>query len=339
VRAADFDFDLPDELIAQRPVAERDQSRLLVLDRRTSTVSHRHFSDLTDFFAPGDVLVLNNSRVIRARLHAVNANSGGAFELLLLEENALNDWWVMLRPGKRGSIGTQMVLREPGGRLTGITATVLETNPEGHRRVSFSGASDIKDALDQIGTIPLPPYIARAAASTDAERYQTVYAAIDGSVAAPTAGLHFTEPVLERVGSKGVEVCFVTLHVGLGTFAPVKSEDLAGHTMHEERFEVPEQTAAAIRRAKQDGRRVVGVGTTTVRVLESVAQANHGELVAGGGRNPDIHPSAIFLSDSGRTGHQFPPAAFHLADVGERVCLARATPRPGVRSRRLRRGG
>ena len=295
MRAADFDFDLPDELIAQRPVAERDQSRLLVLDRRTSTVSHRHFSDLTDFFAPGDVLVLNNSRVIRARLHAVNANSGGAFELLLLEENALNDWWVMLRPGKRGRIGTQMVLRDPGGGPTGITATVVETNAEGHRRVSFSGANDIKDALDQIGTIPLPPYITRAAASADAERYQTIYAAIDGSVAAPTAGLHFTEPVLDRLRSKGVEVCFVTLHVGLGTFAPVKSEDLANHTMHEERFEVPEQTAAAIRRAKQDGRRVVGVGTTTVRVLESVAQANHGELVGGGGRTRIfIHPPFSF---------------------------------------------
>ncbi len=224
MRTADFDFALPPELIAQHPAPKRDESRLLVLHRADGSIDHRKFRDLLEFFRDGDVLVLNNSRVIPARLRGVNAKSGGKFEILLLEENAPNDWWAMLRPGKNARIGTQINFHNATRNLTNISATVSEVNDEGHRRLQFSGTPDISRELDSLGEIPLPPYIERKALQAeDKERYQTVFAKPAGSVAAPTAGLHFTPELLEQIRARGVKICFVTLHVGLGTFASGKN--------------------------------------------------------------------------------------------------------------------
>ena len=303
MRTADFDYPLPPELIAQEPAPQRDQSRLMVLARANGGLDHRHFADLPDFLREGDVLVLNDARVIPARLRGVNARSGGAFELLLLEENALNDWWVMLRPGKRARLGTEILLKKPSGELTGQRARVVEINEEGHRRLLFTGADDIAATLDQLGEMPLPPYIERAAPNLrpdDRERYQTVYAQAAGSVAAPTAGLHFTPPLLERIRARGVTICPVTLHVGMGTFAPVKAETLGAHIMHEEQFAVSEETARAINAAKDSDRRVIAVGTTSMRVLESVAAAHSGRVVPGAGR------TRIFI---------YPPFRFRVVDA------------------------
>jgi S-adenosylmethionine:tRNA ribosyltransferase-isomerase len=298
MQTADFDYNLPTALIAQHPAPQRDQSRLLLLHRNTGQVGHRRFRDLLDFLCAGDVLVLNNSRVIPARLRGVNAHTGGAFEMLLLEENAINDWWAMLKPGKRARVGTQIEIRNPKSETRKLGATVLETNDEGHRRLHFDGVHNILDALNEFGEVPLPPYINRQSVNElaqDKDRYQTVFAASGGSVAAPTAGLHFTEKLLENIRAHGIETHFVTLHVGLGTFAPVKAETLAAHTMHEERFEVGEATARAVNQAKAAGRRVIAVGTTSVRVLESVARENNGRLVAGRGRTKIfIHPPQDF---------------------------------------------
>ncbi len=303
MRVSDFDFVLPPELIAQVPARERDQSRLLVLQRGTGAIAHRSFRNLLDYLRVGDVLVLNNSRVIPARLRAANAKTGGRFEVVLLEENSVNDWWALLRPGKRARVGTEMVFRDTSGNESAVRAVVIETNSEGHRRLKFSGKPDITAMLEAIGEIPLPPYIARAnprELADDKVRYQTVYAAPAGSVAAPTAGLHFTETLLSEIRARGVEVRFVTLHVGLGTFAPVKSESLAGHVMHEERYELSEETARAINEAKRAGRRVFATGTTTMRVLESVAAQHDGKLVAGGNR------TRIFI---------YPPYRFRIVDA------------------------
>ena len=275
VRTADFDFELPPELIAQAPTLQRDQSRLLVLHRDSGQIEHRAFRALLDYFRPGDVLVLNDSRVIPARLRGANARTGGQFELLLLEENATNDWWVMLRPAKRARAGTEIILRDVQGQPSLIAAKVVETNTEGHRRLCFTGAANILDALEAIGEVPLPPYIRRADASQmdqDRQRYQTVFAQPPGSVAAPTAGLHFTQALLEEIRARGVQVCFLTLHVGLATFAPVKAETIAAHVMHEERYQLDEAAARTINEAKLSGHRVFAVGTTTVRVLETLAR-------------------------------------------------------------------
>jgi S-adenosylmethionine:tRNA ribosyltransferase-isomerase len=276
MRTSDFDFALPPELIAQHPTPQRDASRLLVLYRNSGTVEHRQFRELPTFLRAGDVLILNNSRVIPARLRAQNISTGGQFEILLVEENATNDWWVMLRPGKRARVGTRMRLRDRAGQATEIIGTVTDINAEGHRRLQFSGTDDLFAVLDSLGETPLPPYIRRdetGEAPEDRARYQTVFAAAAGSVAAPTAGLHFTPELLARLRGAGVEVGFVTLHVGLGTFAPVKSDTLAGHVMHEERYEISARTAALVNEAKRTGRRVIAIGTTSVRVLESAAQA------------------------------------------------------------------
>ena len=301
MRTEDFNYTLPPELIAQIPAPQRDQSRLLVLDRRTNALSHHRFFDLLQFLVPGDLLVLNNSRVISARLRGVNAKSGGKFEILLLAENKTNDWWAMLRPGKRAQPGTQIDLLNLDHKRTGISAIVEEFNAEGHRRLRFAGTKNIFDELDRLGEIPLPPYIERTQTrAEDRERYQTVYSQAAGSVAAPTAGLHFTTELLDRIKASGVEIHQVTLHVGLGTFAPMKAESLDEHVMHEERFEISEETARAINRAKAERRRVIAVGTTTVRVLESVAAKNPGALTAGSGR------TRIFI---------FPPQPFKIVDA------------------------
>lgn len=298
MHTADFDFSLPPELIAQTPAQRRDESRLLALQRDSGRLAHRHFRDLLEYLNPGDVLVLNNSKVIPARLRGTNAATGGQFEILLLEENGVNDWWVMLRPGKRARSGTRIILRDAAGRTADVEATVIEVNEEGHRRLRFSGPANISDRLDELGEVPLPPYIARENSgrlAEDKDRYQTVYARPAGSVAAPTAGLHFTESLLAEIRARGAQICFVTLHVGLGTFAPVKAEDLAAHVMHEERFELDAETARVITEAKNSGHRVFAVGTTTVRVLESVAERNGGQLVSGAGRTRIfIHPPHSF---------------------------------------------
>jgi len=290
-------------LIAQTPAKARDGSRLLVLHRETGAVEHKVFRDLLEYLKSGDVLVLNNSKVIPARLHGTNVQTGGEFEILLLEENAVNDWWAMLRPGKRARAGTRIALRDSTGRQTEIVATVLEHNEEGHRRLSFSGAANILEELDSMGEVPLPPYIRREAGSInqeDRERYQTVFARPAGSVAAPTAGLHFTESLLEAIRLRGVQTAYVTLHVGLGTFAPVKSETLAAHKMHDERYELSEDAARTIEQARAGGRRVIAVGTTTVRVLETIAGANDGRVKAARGR------TAIFI---------YPPQDFRAVDA------------------------
>ena len=302
MRTADFNFDLPPGLIAQHPAPQRDESRLLVLHRTDGNTEHRHIRDLPGVFRAGDVLVLNNSRVIPARLHGANARTGGKFEILLLEEKAANDWWVMLRPGKSARVGTQIVFQ--GSRqITPICATVVEVNDEGHRRLQFSGTPDISHELDRLGEVPLPPYITRASPDEmgeDKERYQTIYARADGSVAAPTAGLHFTGKLLDEIRARGVTICFVTLHIGPGTFAPVKTETLAAHKMHEERFELGEETAHAVNEAKSTGRRVFAVGTTTVRVLEGIAARNNGKLNVYKGR------THIFI---------YPPFQFQIVDA------------------------
>jgi S-adenosylmethionine:tRNA ribosyltransferase-isomerase len=271
VRTADFDYPLPPELIAQSPAPARDGSRLLVLHRAKSPIEHRQFRDLPDYLRAGDVLVFNNSRVLRARLRGRKPATGGQVEMLLVEEVAPNEWWTMLRPGKRTRAGTEIQLLTNAGDASPVRAVVLAKNDEGHCRLSFVGTTDIVRELDALGEIPLPPYIERAAGTDDDTRYQTVFAQPAGSVAAPTAGLHFTPELLDELRARGVQIHFVTLHVGLGTFAPVKSENLTDHVMHEERFELPADTAAAINAAKREGRRVIAVGTTTVRVLESTA--------------------------------------------------------------------
>lgn len=301
MRTADFHFNLPPELIAQHPAAKRDASRLLVLHRKGNRVEHKQFRDILEFFRKGDVLVLNNSRVIPARLRGVNAKTGGKFEMLLLEEVAPNDWWTMIKPGKSARIGTEIVLRDAKGEPTTVCATVIEINSEGHRRLKFSGTQNIYDDLDSLGEMPLPPYIRHGKNTPeDKERYQTVFAKSTGSVAAPTAGLHFTPELLEQIRARGVKICFVTLHVGLGTFLPVKAENLSEHKMHEERFELGEETVRAISEAKNSGNRVIAVGTTTVRVLESVTKSNAGKLNVHAGKTD------IFI---------YPPFQFQIVDA------------------------
>jgi len=343
MRTADFDFDLPAELIAQTPAAERDGSRLLVLHRKTGTVEHRHFPDLAGYLDPGDLLVLNNSRVIPARLHGVNPQTGGQFELFLIEETGLNDWWVLLRPGKRGRLGARIALLDRAGRPTAIVATVEEINPEGHRRMRFSGVVDLGTRLDDFGDIPLPPYIKRAAdGNLDRSRYQTVFALPSGSVAAPTAGLHFTTAMLDALRARGVGTAFVTLHVGLGTFAPVKAETPSEHVMHEERYELGESAARAIRETRAAGGRVVAVGTTSVRVLESVAADHDGAVVACAGRTRIfLHPPARFrVVDTLLTNFHLPrstllmlAAAFAAPGRGEGREMVLSAYREAVRER------
>ncbi|HVU08447.1 MAG TPA: tRNA preQ1(34) S-adenosylmethionine ribosyltransferase-isomerase QueA [Verrucomicrobiae bacterium] len=301
MQTADFDFALPPELIAQHPATKRDESRLLILHRNDHRLEHRQFPDLLNFLNAGDVLVLNDSRVIRARLHGKNAKTGGKFEILLFEEIKTNDWRVLLRPSKNARIGTQIRFFRPNGELTEIQATVIETNGEGRWRLEFSGTPEIRAELEHLGEIPLPPYIRRESElPEDKNRYQTVYAKADGSVAAPTAGLHFTPELLEKIRARGVKICFVTLHVGLGTFMPVKTENLAAHKMHEETFEIDEETVRAVNDAKQSGHRVFAVGTTTVRALESVAAQNSGKLNVYGDKTD------IFI---------FPPFRFQIVDA------------------------
>jgi S-adenosylmethionine:tRNA ribosyltransferase-isomerase len=310
VLTADFNFSLPPELIAQQPVARRDQSRLLVLDRASGQFAHRRFGDLPEYLRAGDVLVLNDSRVISARLRGRNVKTGGNFEMLLVRENAINDWWMLARPGKRAQPGARIDVLDAGKKSSGIIATVLEVNSQGHRRAAFSGTKNILTDLETVGETPLPPYIRRLrTGAADRRRYQTVYARRPGSAAAPTAGLHFTRALLDRIDAMGVRVCFVTLHVGPGTFAPVKVNSIGEHAMHGEFFEIGPETAAVISAVKTThcGQatagttpktrppRIVAVGTTSLRVLESVAQTHGGRIVACRGTTEIfIHPPFRF---------------------------------------------
>ncbi len=300
MRTADFRFDLPPDLIAQTPVAQRDQSRLLVLHRADGRLEHRRFQDLPSYLRPGDTLVLNDSRVIPARLHGVNAKSGGRFEILLLEESAVNQWWAMIRPGKRAPVGTVIQVVDRAGKPTPIKATVIAVNEEGHRHLEWSGTGNIFDELEGLGKIPLPPYIQRKdERPEDEQRYQTVYAGPAGSVAAPTAGLHFTPEILSSIRARGVNLGFITLHVGAGTFLPVKVENVAEHKMHAERFAIGAETVAAVQAARHSGNRVFAVGTTATRALETCARLNAGNINIYKGKTD------IFLH---------PPAPFHLVD-------------------------
>ena len=282
-----------------------------MLERRSGQLTHRQFRDLPEYLHPGDALVFNDSRVLPARLHGRNARTGGQFEVLLVEENAANDWWTMVRPGKRARTGTEIVLHDLQSRPSQLRATVVEVNAEGHRRLRFSGTPDIAGVLDTLGEVPLPPYITRPDAgrtAADRERYQTVFARPPGSVAAPTAGLHFTEALLGELRSRGVSTSFVTLHVGLGTFAPVKAETLTAHIMHEERYVLSEETAGIINETKQSGGRVFAVGTTSLRVLESAA------IQSAQGRGGS--PAFAVAAGSGKTRlFIYPPFKFRVADA------------------------
>ena len=262
---SDFYYDLPEELIAQTPATPRDSSRLLVYDRATKKIEHKIFKDISEYLRKGDVLVVNNTKVLPARLYAHTAN-GGAVEVLLLKRLEKDKWEVLVKPGKKCKIGTKLEISDE------LSLTVEGITDSGERIVRFRYDGVFEEILDKVGNMPLPPYIKKKL--EDKNRYQTVYAKTDGSAAAPTAGLHFTPELLSAVREKGVEIAEVLLHVGLGTFRPVKEDIITDHKMHSEYYEVSEEAADVINRAKREGRRIIAVGTTSVRTLESVADEN-----------------------------------------------------------------
>ncbi len=258
----DFYYDLPQELIAQTPLKDRSSSRLLVLDKTTGDIEHKHFNNICEHLNPGDTLILNDTRVIPARLYGKREDTDGAIEFLLLSKKSLTDWEVILKPGRRAKPGHRFVFGN--GELK---AEVLDIVNEGNRLVRFEYDGVFEDVLGKLGEMPLPHYITEKL--NDPERYQTVYAKNDGSAAAPTAGLHFTEELLTGIKNKGINIGFVTLHVGLGTFRPVKVDKIEDHKMHSEFYNLPAETAELINRTKQNGNKVISVGTTATRVLET----------------------------------------------------------------------
>jgi S-adenosylmethionine:tRNA ribosyltransferase-isomerase len=299
-----FDYELPEKLIAQYPAERRDGSRLLVVDRAADTLRDRHFSDLPTYLREGDVLALNDSRVMHARLLGVKQKTGARIELFLLKrKGGPNDpsetWEALARPARRLKVGdTVRFGDEPGDELI---ARVIRKNEDGLLVVSFEYTGGFSEVLERVGNPPLPPYIRREAQALDIERYQTVYAAETGSAAAPTAGLHFTECLLDELRGQGVQTAFVTLHVGLGTFRPVQSEIIERHHMHEELYHISEQAAATVNAAKREGRRVICVGTTSVRALESAATATLGSGVeAAYAVKPGWGSTDIFIYPGGR---------------------------------------
>lgn len=279
LKTSDFYFDLPEELIAQDPLEDRSSSRLLMLDKKTGEVKHQIFKDILDYLTPGDVLVLNNTKVIPARLLGIKADTGAHVEVLLLKRHEKDVWETLVKPGKKCKPGAKLVF---GDGI--LTAEVLDTVEEGNRLIRFSYEGIWEEVLDRLGEMPLPPYITHKL--QDKSRYQTVYAKYDGSAAAPTAGLHFTKQLLEQLEQKGVEIVYVTLHVGLGTFRPVKVDNVLEHHMHSEFYQVSEQAAEAINKAKAEGRRVICVGTTSCRTVESAAKEKG--VVTPGCDNTDI---------------------------------------------------
>ncbi|WP_066687272.1 tRNA preQ1(34) S-adenosylmethionine ribosyltransferase-isomerase QueA [Christensenella intestinihominis] len=277
MKTSDFDYNLPEDLIAQTPIEPRDHSRLLVYDRETKTIEHRHFYDVTDYLKKGDVLVLNETRVLPARLYGKKRGTGTDFEFLLLKRLELDVWEVIMRPGKK---------LKPGGWVDfgdDLCAELLRKKEDGVCEVRFQYDGVFEELLDQYGNMPLPPYITKRLERK--ERYQTVYAKEDGSAAAPTAGLHFTPELLGKIEGMGVTIVKILLHVGLGTFRPMKEETVEEHVMHSEYYSVSPEAAATINAAKREGRRVVAVGTTSVRTLESAAENG---LVRAGSADTDI---------------------------------------------------
>lgn len=263
----DYDYDLPEELIAQDPLEDRSSSRLMVLDRQTGDVEHRHFTDILEYLHPGDCLVINNTKVIPARLFGVKEDTQAKIEVLLLKRKENDIWETLVKPGKKAKPGTKLVF---GDGL--LTAEVVDVVEEGNRLIQFHYEGIFEEILDRLGQMPLPPYITHQL--QDKNRYQTVYAKYDGSAAAPTAGLHFTPELLQQVRDMGVEIAEVTLHVGLGTFRPVKESDVLKHHMHSEFYKIEQSEADKINKAKKEGHRVIAVGTTSTRTLESAADEN-----------------------------------------------------------------
>lgn len=283
----DFDYELPEELIAQTPLADRPASRLLVLDKETGEISHRHFRNILEFLRPGDCLVLNDTKVIPARLYGEREDTGAPVEFLLLEQKNDDVWDVILKPGKKCKPGH--IISFGGGKLK---AEILEVTEDGNRLVHFLYDGIFQEILSELGEMPLPPYIHEKL--TDRDRYQTVYAKHDGSAAAPTAGLHFNEEVLQQLKEQGINLAFVTLHVGLGTFRPVKAEKVSEHVMHEEFYRLTEDAAETINQTKQNGGRVICVGTTSTRVIESIADESGTVSPKSGYTNIFIYPGYKF---------------------------------------------
>lgn len=271
MKTSDFYYDLPEELIAQTPVEPRDSSRMLVYNRKNKDILHKHFYDVIDFLNEGDTLIVNDSRVLPARIFGTKMPTGANVEFLLLKQREEKVWETLVKPGRKARTGSKFSFGD--GIMEGEIIDVLE---DGNRVVKFSCKENFFETLDKIGQMPLPPYIHEKL--KDKERYQTVYSNELGSAAAPTAGLHFTDELLEKIKAKGINIGYVTLHVGLGTFRPVKVDDVTTHKMHSEHYEVPKETAELIKRTKEKGKRVIAVGTTSCRTLESVSK-KYGEVV------------------------------------------------------------
>ena len=283
----DFYYDLPPELIAQTPLTDRTASRLLVVNKKTGKLAHKHFYDIVDYLNPGDCLVMNNTRVIPARLYGSKEKSGGKIEFLLLKRIGIDTWEVILKPGKKAKPGSRF---EFGVGL--LHAEVLSVAEDGKRIVKFEYDGIWEELLDKLGEMPLPPYIKEKL--TDKERYQTVYSKIEGSAAAPTAGLHFTKELLEKIKANGVKLAYLTLHVGLGTFRPVSAERIEDHIMHTEYYEISAETAEIINSCRKNGGRIIAVGTTSVRTLETVADDAGKVKSASGETNIFIYPGYKF---------------------------------------------
>lgn len=275
MKKSDFYFDLPEELIAQTPIIKRDSSKLLILDKKTGEIEHEIFNNIGDYFEKGDTLILNNTRVIPARLFGNKEGTKSKVEILLLKRMDKDKWEILVKPGRKAKIGNKISFGE--GLLVGEIKDVLY---DGNRIIKFYYNGIFEEILEQLGTMPLPPYIKHQL--EDKERYQTIYSKVEGSVAAPTAGLHFTEKVFKNLREKGVNVGFITLHVGLGTFRPVKVDDIYEHKMHSEYYEIDEKVAELINCTKKNNKKVFAVGTTTVRTLET-ASTNNGDIEASSG--------------------------------------------------------
>ena len=288
MKLEEFDFYLPEELIAQTPLLKRDTSKLLSINRKENTYEHKVFSDIIDYFNPGDTLVLNNTRVMPARLYGQKKDTGAAIEVLLLKNKEHNMWECLVKPAKRIKVGSVVSFGE--GIMEAECVKVLD---DGFRYFEFKYEGIFQERLDELGTMPLPPYIKERL--TDKERYQTVYSKEVGSSAAPTAGLHFTNELLDRIKQKGVNIVYLTLHVGLGTFRPVSVENIEEHDMHSEYYTLDEETANVINETKKNGGRVFSVGTTSTRTLETIARDNDGKIVpASGWTNIFIYPGFEF---------------------------------------------
>lgn len=286
----DFDYALPLELIAQHPADKRDASRLLVVHRDTGKTEHRCFHDILEYLNPGDCLVMNNSKVLPARLYGTKEETGAKVEFLLIKKKEGDIWETMVKPGKRLHPGDRVTFSESPR----LAAEILDYGEEGTRLVRFSCDGSFMDTLEIVGKMPLPPYIDRESEEEDKKRYQTVYCKEEGSVAAPTAGLHFTEELLEEARRKGVRLAYVTLHVGIGTFRPVKCENIEEHKMHFEEYHIDEENAEIINRTKEEGGRIISVGTTSTRTLESAADENGRIRACGGDTGIFIYPGYRF---------------------------------------------